>query len=57
MEIAFKYDLKIVTKYLIMANKKDGVLLRYLNSVLESQYGLNIVKDKEDGKTVLELKR
>ena len=57
MEIAFKYDLKIVTKYLIMANKKDWVLLRYLNAVLESQYGLNIVKDKEDGKTVLELKR
>ena len=56
MEIAFKYDLKIVTKDLIMANKKDGFLLRYLNSVLESQYGLNIVKDKENGKTVLKLK-
>lgn len=56
MEIAFKYGLKIVTKDLIMANKKDGFLLRYLNSVLESQYGLNIVKDKEDGKTVLKLK-
>jgi hypothetical protein len=56
MEIAFKYDLKIVTKDLIMANKKDGFLLRYLNTVLESQYGLNIVKDKEDGKTVLKLK-
>ena len=56
MEIAFKYGLKIVTKDLIMANKKDGFLLRYLNSILESQYGLNIVKDKEDGKTVLKLK-
>jgi hypothetical protein len=56
MEIAFKYDIKIVTKDLIMANKKDGFLLRYLNTVLESQYGLNIVKDKENGKTVLKLK-
>jgi len=56
MEIAFKYGLKIVTKDLIMANKKDGFLLRYLTSVLEPQYGLNIVKEKEDGKTVLKLK-
>lgn len=56
MEIAFKYGLKMVTKDLIMSNKKDGFLLRYLNSVLESQYGLSIVKEKEDNNTVLRLK-